>query len=58
MGSVSEADADSQQGGGRVSGVFFKAVVQSVLLFGAKTWVVTPRMGRVLGGSRTMRCNG
>ena len=34
----------------RVSGFFFKAVVQSVLLFGAETWVVTPHMGRVLGG--------
>ena len=29
---------------------FFKAVVQEVLLFGAGTRVVTPRMGRVLGG--------
>ena len=29
---------------------FFKAIVQSVLLFCAETWVVTPRMGRVLGG--------
>ena len=28
---------------------FFKAVVQLVLLFCAETWVVTPRMGRVLG---------
>ena len=34
----------------RVSGFFFKAVVQSVLLFSAETWVVTPHMGRVLGG--------
>ena len=32
-----------------VSGFLFKAVVQSVLLFIAETWVVTPRMGRVLG---------
>ena len=29
---------------------FFKAVVQSVMLFGAEKWVVTPFMGRVLGG--------
>ena len=29
---------------------FFKAVVQSVLLLGAEKWVVTPNMGRVLGG--------
>ena len=35
----------------RVSVFFFKDVVQSVLLFGAETWVVNPRMGRVLGGS-------
>ena len=28
---------------------FFKAAVQSVLLFCAETWVVNPRMGRVLG---------
>ena len=32
----------------RVSGNFFKAVVQQVLLFGAETWVVTPRMERAL----------
>ena len=34
----------------RVSKFFFKLVVQSVLLFGTETWVVTPLMGRVLGG--------
>ena len=33
-----------------MSGFFFKAVVQAVLLFGTETWVVTPHMGRVLGG--------
>ena len=27
-----------------MSGNFFKAVVQAVLLFGAETWVLTPRM--------------
>ena len=32
----------------RVSGNFFKAVVQQVILFGAETWVVTPRMERAL----------
>ena len=32
----------------RVSGNFFKAVVQQVLLFGAKTWVLSPRMERAL----------
>ena len=34
----------------KISGFFFKSVFQLVLLFGAETWVVTPRMGRVLGG--------
>ena len=32
----------------RTSGDFLKAVVQQVLLFGAETWVVTPRMERAL----------
>ena len=32
----------------RISGNFFKAVVQQVLLFGADTWVVTPNMERAL----------
>ena len=26
----------------RVSGLFFKAVVQSVLIFGVETWVLNP----------------
>ena len=34
----------------RVYGFLFKAVVKSVLLLGAETWVATPCMGRVLGG--------
>ena len=34
----------------RVYIFFFIAVVQSVLLFGEETCVVTPCMGRVLGG--------
>ena len=29
---------------------FFKAVFQANLLFGSDTWVVTPRIGRILGG--------
>ena len=33
-----------------VSGFFFKASVQLVLIFGADTGVATPHMGRVLGG--------
>ena len=32
----------------RVSGNFFKAVGQQVILFGAEMWVVTPRMERAL----------
>ena len=31
-----------------MSGNFFKAVVQQVLLFGAELWVVCPRMERAL----------
>ena len=34
----------------RVSGFFFKAVVQAMLLFGSETWVVIPCMGKALGG--------
>ena len=34
----------------RVSVSVFKAVVQTVLLFGSDTWVVTPHMGKALGG--------
>ena len=34
----------------RVSGFSFKAVVQSVLIFGAETWAVIPHIGRVPGG--------
>ena len=33
----------------RVSGMFFKAVVQVVLLLGSDVWVTTLRMGRALG---------
>ena len=34
----------------RVSGSFFKGVVQQVLLFGAETWVITPKMDWALRG--------
>ena len=34
----------------RISGNFFKAIVQQVLLFGAETWVVTPKMDQALSG--------
>ena len=37
----------------RVFGFFFKAVVQAVLIFGLDTWVVTPGMGKALGGFHT-----
>ena len=37
----------------RVSGFFFKAVVQSVLLFGEETWVVLPAWDGSWGVSRT-----
>ena len=37
----------------RVSIFFFKAAIQAVLIFGAETWVVTPRMGKALGGFQT-----
>ena len=33
----------------RVSGMFFKVLVQAVLLFGSETWVLTPCMERSLG---------
>ena len=31
-------------------GTFYKAVVQVTLLFGADTWVMSPRIGKTLGG--------
>ena len=34
------------------SGDFIKVVIQAVLLFGFDTWVVTPHVGRTLGGFR------
>ena len=40
----------SREGTGPWVSVFFKAIAQTVLLFGAETWVVPPHMGRVLGG--------
>ena len=32
----------------RISGTFFKVVVQQVLLFGAKMWLLTPQIERAL----------
>ena len=37
----------------RVSGFFFKDVMQAVLIFRADTWVFTTRMGKALGGFQT-----
>ena len=34
----------------RVSGFFLKAVIRAILLSGTDTWLVTPRMGKALGG--------
>ena len=31
------------------SGQIYLAVVQSVMLYGSETWVMTPHIGRVLG---------
>ena len=35
---------------GRLAGRFYVAVVQSVLLFGSETWVITPRILQALQG--------
>ena len=37
----------------RVSSFFFKVFIQSVLIFGAETWVVNPLAVQVLRGSNT-----
>ena len=37
----------------RVFGLFFKAVIQAVLLLGADTWVFTPRTVKALGWVQT-----
>ena len=34
----------------RTSGIFYVEVVQVVLLYGLKTWLMSPRIGRTLGG--------
>ena len=54
-GDLEEDDVNTQQGGvaPRVSGRFFKAVVQAVLLLGLDTWVVTPFTGKALGRFQT-----
>ena len=42
------ADFDPGEGGSKSIGVFSNTVTQAVLLFGAETWVLTPRMERAL----------
>ena len=37
----------------RVLGMFVKAMVQAVLLFWLEIWVMTPRMGKYIGGFNT-----
>ena len=32
------------------TGTFYNVVVQATLLFVSETWVITPRIGRTLGG--------
>ena len=43
---------DSWSGGGglRTSLNFYKAVVQTVLLFGGDNWIMSPMIGKTLGG--------
>ena len=41
----------------QLSGLLFKALVQEVLLLGSENWVVTPYMGRALGGFRNKWSN-
>ena len=47
MGAV-VADLSREEADPKVSGHFFKAVTQAVLLFGAETWVLTPSMDLAL----------
>ena len=37
----------------KISGLFFKAFIQTVLLSGSETWVLTPRVERALGSFHT-----
>ena len=47
---MGEVVADFELGDGGSEGVktFFKAMTQAVILFGAETWVLTPRMDQAL----------
>ena len=33
----------------KISGCFYIAVVKDILIFGLEMWLVTPKMGRILG---------
>ena len=37
-----------REGGGWMSGIFYKEVIQTILLFGLETWVVSPHIGSKL----------
>ena len=37
----------------QASRLFFKEVIQALLIFGEETWVVTPRIGKALGVFQT-----
>jgi len=43
-------DAAGRETAARVSGIFFKATVQAVLLFGSETWNLTPSAVKYLEG--------
>ena len=70
MEEVGSDVADNGMGGAdaNMSGTFFKAVIQAILLFGLETWVVTPFISQTLGvfhnmvyfrmtGKQPWRCN-
>ena len=40
----------SRGGDAQTSGTFYKAAIQATILFRSYTWVMTPRIGRTLGG--------
>ena len=50
------AISDNQAGGGgpQTAGIFYKAVVQENLLLDTDTWVISPRIGKTLGGFHHM----
>ena len=50
MEELGENSGDTEKGGRHATDIreFLKAVVKQVLLFGAETWLVTPKMERAL----------